>query len=159
MTAFRTTLSTALLLAIPIVGVACSQETCATLEGNPIGKVAVAASELVLAPSLTCAAYDNNGANSSPAQIQPGASAQSLKQPGGACAKAAGDDACMACVKESCCAEAAAVVLDDGSDDVINCILIDKSAGGDGASCGTTPALDALRACEGAHCAACTGSK
>jgi len=147
----RSLFSAALLFAVSAVGLACSKEQCDVLNGNPIGKVAVAISEQVLAQGLTCAAYDN----SNPTTLQPGASPQSLMQPGGACAKEAGDDACIACTKAKCCAEAAAAASDSNSAAVIDCINEDKSHGGDGAACGTTPEIDAARACVKANCDAC----
>jgi hypothetical protein len=145
----RTVLS-AFVLTTAVLGFACSKEQCDALNGNPIGKVAVAVSEQVLAPGLTCAAYDTN-----PTQLQPGASPQSLMAPGGACAKEAGDDACIACTKAKCCGEAAAAASDSNSAAVIDCINEDKSHGGDGAACGTTPEIDAARACVKANCDAC----
>jgi len=141
----RTAFSPAILTIAAILGFGCSKEQCDALNGNPIGKVAVAVSEQVLAPALTCAAYD----------LQPGSSPQSLMAPGGACAKEAGDDACIACTKAKCCGEAAAAATDSNSAAVIDCINEDKSQGGDGSACGTTPEIDAARACVKANCDAC----
>jgi hypothetical protein len=86
-----------------------------------------------------------------PAPIQPAALLAD-----GTCAPASGDDACLSCVKTSCCEAAAACV----GEAVCSCLVACRTADlplatcADAAQCGATDrAYDTAVACVAKHCA------
>lgn len=149
-----------LVLVVPLAAVfpACSAETCNAIHENlgVVGDFAIAVSRTVADRAAPYGGAVVCGADW-PGYGEPSSTPEAIKS-GGACSAANGDDACIVCLKASCCAPIADCYEDDACRCQLDCRAPESETSC--SDCGPSDAFEAALSCTQENCAEqCPGAK